>query len=509
MASSISNATGALLQPRGLEALLRSNDPPLGVEREQIDIAVSQLKQELSMIDERVEHLKDELDVLDGKREEISASMQKLKTAGATVRYLPTEILKEIFEHTVVVDSKGRILSLDTKNGPWLPSNVCKRWREVALTSPALWVNIGLVVPRIDQFAFRHSFLLGIQLARSANMPLSVEIDYSLSQNEESSALMHPYIIALVPTTLRWRRLHLRATTSAFTSLKSSLGLLPNLEEVFVRGLNNIDRPIVHCFQASQRLVSFRSFNCRDPIRDFPVPWNKLEKLWIGATKIDLLRLIENLRGMQNLQSLRLGKLSRHMEVPESTTSLVLPRLQRLALKAELQEQAAESFLKHLQAPQLNSLETAVRGDSMTHNIISFLGRQDILLDRFGFTLPVVTNQNSPLIREMFSHMPILTSLDVDSSPAMFNILRDFLTLPADQVSHLPAPLLPQLRRLVHYCKLPPETPSEYFQMVLSRGKFGSLKSVKIHEHPLNQEFMDSVKTCRSAGIKVEFWPRK
>ncbi|KAJ7577517.1 hypothetical protein C8J56DRAFT_367832 [Mycena floridula] len=62
------------------------------------------------------------------------------------IRLLPTEILGEIFQHSLASESN----KLDGKMSIWNLMQVCPRWRNLIQNSPSLWrhVDIGLTEPR-------------------------------------------------------------------------------------------------------------------------------------------------------------------------------------------------------------------------------------------------------------------------------------------------------------------------------------------------------------------------
>jgi len=267
-----------------IESLLRSNDAPLGTERQQICMSLDQLDRELASVDADITKLQEDTSkILHRKRDSLSVQKENLKAASAPIRYLPTKILREIFWNTIAVvnvDAKSRVYSLNVNNAPWLVSYVCRRWRQVALDFHDLWSSVGIAIPKIDTpQATNSSFLLGIQLARSAHGPLDLEIRYS---HKSPITAIHPCAIALMPTTLRWRRLVVRADLATYVSLKPIFGILRNLEDVHVRGehrhLSNFSPSVaVDWFEASFRLETFRCFNLPNPVEIFPFPWDTLK----------------------------------------------------------------------------------------------------------------------------------------------------------------------------------------------------------------------------------------
>ncbi|KAF8872284.1 hypothetical protein BD779DRAFT_1710347 [Infundibulicybe gibba] len=94
------------------------------------------------------------------------------------------EILAEIFLHCLPPDKWG---SLSAGDAPWLLVKVCRKWREVALSTPELWSRFPFLYthPRRGQQLFKFYF------EYSAMSPLS--IGFELPQHRDN-ALSLPLI---------------------------------------------------------------------------------------------------------------------------------------------------------------------------------------------------------------------------------------------------------------------------------------------------------------------------
>ncbi|KAF6744422.1 hypothetical protein DFP72DRAFT_1177014 [Ephemerocybe angulata] len=87
----------------------------------------------------------------------------------APINCLPPEILSTVF--LIVAERTQLQLKLGYRPGPyvdmaWLPctTQVCRRWREIALSCPALWSHISFATPELTE----------LMLLRSKNTPISV-----------------------------------------------------------------------------------------------------------------------------------------------------------------------------------------------------------------------------------------------------------------------------------------------------------------------------------------------
>ncbi|KAJ7437660.1 hypothetical protein B0H11DRAFT_1634014, partial [Mycena galericulata] len=84
---------------------------------------------------------------------------------------LPFEMMAEIFSHFLPpypLRSRPGLLS------PTLLTQVCRQWRDIAISSPRLWVSLQLHLVR--EFLPQQLNLLRTWLTRSGACPLSLDI---------------------------------------------------------------------------------------------------------------------------------------------------------------------------------------------------------------------------------------------------------------------------------------------------------------------------------------------
>ncbi|KAJ7277982.1 hypothetical protein C8J57DRAFT_1126537, partial [Mycena rebaudengoi] len=90
------------------------------------------------------------------------------------IRSFPYDVLSEIFSWTLPSPAGGKFYSTDISLSPWLLSYVCRRWRNLVVSLPALWSNI-----RIENIDIPLLPLLNLQLDRSASCPLTLKFSSS------------------------------------------------------------------------------------------------------------------------------------------------------------------------------------------------------------------------------------------------------------------------------------------------------------------------------------------
>ncbi|KAK0459256.1 uncharacterized protein EV420DRAFT_310895 [Desarmillaria tabescens] len=106
----------------------------------------------------------------------------------APVQRLPLELLFEIF--TLAIEPFNVFTG-----GPWILGRVCRRWRQVAWSCPALWASFS--VPRLSFFKERASIaLLNGVLQRSgcADLAFTVDFDYLCGSHKALVDCLFPHI---------------------------------------------------------------------------------------------------------------------------------------------------------------------------------------------------------------------------------------------------------------------------------------------------------------------------
>ncbi|KAJ6478607.1 hypothetical protein C8R47DRAFT_638860 [Mycena vitilis] len=165
---------------------------------------------------------------------ELEASVNALKKEKTTVQRrldaytypvltLPNEITSEIFVHFLPVYPKA-----PPPIGPLSPHllcQICQKWRDIALATPALWRAISL--PLREEKGLGHKLrLLEKSLERSGSCPVSIELQ-SLALTV-SSNLLPQFGRTVAEYCARWEHLTLPSRTLAAIPY----GLLPRLRSL-------------------------------------------------------------------------------------------------------------------------------------------------------------------------------------------------------------------------------------------------------------------------------------
>ncbi|KAJ8078167.1 hypothetical protein PM082_000373 [Marasmius tenuissimus] len=173
---------------------------------------------------ERIRKLDEEIASLQTARDELQQFVDGHLALAAPFRRFPADIWGEIFAHCLPTN-KLNVAVCTLKEAPLLFTNVCRAWREIALSTPRLWSSIHISVSdppssiKSDQPCpeRQEAYLQGIKLwlDRSGSHPLTLSIHMtdntsrSISPREDKNepTLCSKFMDLLVGHSPRWRTL--------------------------------------------------------------------------------------------------------------------------------------------------------------------------------------------------------------------------------------------------------------------------------------------------------------
>ncbi|KAJ7439490.1 hypothetical protein FB451DRAFT_1107173 [Mycena latifolia] len=241
---------------------------------------------------------------------------------------LPNEIVAEIFVHFLpAYPSHPPLVGLLS---PACLGQICRRWREVAVATPALWRAVGLCMHKRRRLG-QQLKLLETFLQRSGACPLSIEL---LSRSEsiifDAITEMPPFLRAIVTHSARWEHLNLRISKDLLPSIAGPLPLLRSLKIIAVGNEpQELPKPLTLAFHTAPLL-------CRVHLRfyedsNFPIfPWSQLTVLtveWISGRQF-----VDILSWAVNLVFCRFGIYCLHAGQQPSLKDVLLPYLETLIL---------------------------------------------------------------------------------------------------------------------------------------------------------------------------------
>ncbi|KAL0573819.1 hypothetical protein V5O48_008127 [Marasmius crinis-equi] len=203
--------------------VLGTNYQPTATEIEEVKAFLRDPEAEYNSIQEEIAKLRarqDELDVLINQHSALTSS----------VRRLPDEVLKEIFIQCL---PDYHLPTRDLDEAPLLLTTVTNSWRQVALSTPALWNRIYIHLPSISEpldAGYGARFQQRLEgtrrwLERSSSLPLSIFLNVELEVRpsarviaEESSVrldLVSRFLQLLMEHYQRWKRVALHVASEA------------------------------------------------------------------------------------------------------------------------------------------------------------------------------------------------------------------------------------------------------------------------------------------------------
>ncbi|KAJ7761239.1 hypothetical protein DFH07DRAFT_883760 [Mycena maculata] len=213
---------------------------------------------------------------------------------------LPNEIVSEIFLHIVAPSTPRRTRSLI------VISQICRKWREIALSTPGLWTTIKLDLTGIGTSENRLRFL-DTCLNRSRDCPLILALNHDPSSGyipDPSDPSVQEFIYAIGRHTRRWEFLQLFLPLSDFLLVAGEMPLLEKL----VLCISDMDKDFPSLPQPTPPTDMFtRAPNLEEVMiihgfvpNKFTLPWGQLTSIYITDLRgphdiIEVLREAVNL----------------------------------------------------------------------------------------------------------------------------------------------------------------------------------------------------------------------
>ncbi|KII84432.1 hypothetical protein PLICRDRAFT_365336 [Plicaturopsis crispa FD-325 SS-3] len=222
-----------------------------------------------------------------------------LLRGASAIQRMPPEVLGEIFAFSLPA---GRWIEPKIDEAPLLLCRVCRRWRNIAISTPSLWSSISITV------AEHHSKpqlpLIQTWLSRSGHRPLSFSI-YAPANAEIAGAILEVYM----PHIARWSAVALELLNS------ESMPRIPYGGAVALDTLDiqfgDIFSSLIYVAEVGGQLTNL--FGRAPPIRDMiirghpalwnyliAVEWQRLEELEVES-ELSLSQYIHLLRRCPHL----------------------------------------------------------------------------------------------------------------------------------------------------------------------------------------------------------------
>ncbi|KZV89044.1 hypothetical protein EXIGLDRAFT_722030 [Exidia glandulosa HHB12029] len=220
----LKEADDALIRARGARDAVVANVQLCTFAFEQAQVALQMAEADLGLLDVEIGHLVARSDAL-------GASMASTRTWLQTLATFPHELLALIFEEACAVDvatQQDASLDVDAAKCPYAIAGVCRRWREAALNTHAIWQCIAVSqdwVDAVDNKPFKRHLrhLLARSGCRSLDITISFHSDLEDSECARQNACFLDFFQPLYRVASRIRTLRIRRTSPPVSSTREPI----------------------------------------------------------------------------------------------------------------------------------------------------------------------------------------------------------------------------------------------------------------------------------------------
>ncbi|ESK86382.1 hypothetical protein Moror_4975 [Moniliophthora roreri MCA 2997] len=286
---------------------------------------------------------------LENKRKTLEKSMEFYRSLLSPIHKMPPEILSTIFmfccnENELAPQSRRPPAAI-------VLSTVCGRWREIALSIPALWSSVSIRNNGTDPWSSSTALLAEITqvfMQRSKNAPLVVVLAW---RPDNFDALL-PALLYLAKNSERWSSISLHVPSAMFAApaLGSVSGRIPLLHRLNLRACNGpLDKLDIFALAPALSSIDFNP-----DTHMITLPWQQIKSLTLRESYCRNPYLI--LSRCPNLEQLTLSSIGGMSDELESTEPVVLHKLHSLFITLGEEEEEFTFPFKFLTLPHLSSI---------------------------------------------------------------------------------------------------------------------------------------------------------
>lgn len=266
------SATSYTLSPE-TEKLIRSNDPPLESQANEISEILKVAKNCKATLELEIEEVQSRLLRLQRADENITRHIARFSLALRAVRRLPPEILSCIFLSYFRIGRKDS--KSENQRNIWRLGHICRYWRTVALSTQELWSEFTVACSMRDK-----TEMVRIWLQRVGAHPLSFKFecdDYFAWNGRHKSCA--DALAPFISCSAQWRNARFRLHHDLVSTLAPVLGHIPLLETLkFDAQSGYIITPEVP-FDAFSVAPKLRALSISGMCREAPtaaLPWSQI-----------------------------------------------------------------------------------------------------------------------------------------------------------------------------------------------------------------------------------------
>ncbi|KAJ7576612.1 hypothetical protein C8J56DRAFT_398054 [Mycena floridula] len=310
----------------------------------------------LGEIDGEMAMLRQRMEALECEKVHVTHVIRCDRNILRTVRRIPPDVLRNIFQAVVNPSNKDKItssLSFKSTTTAWRLAQVCRIWRDTATSHQPLWTSVRLLGESGDfsdgENGFKRALLLGLQLRRSGTYPLSVAL-----KTDMISATV-PVLPVLLSTSFRWRRFFCSAEVPFYSCLSPIRASLDILDHIDISLDSHVDfatvtgSPLSYLLRFAPKLTSVSG----DPevIPLCVLPWSQITTYTETLVPRVNQHNLAVLRAMTNLTTCKIGVYKGDKLL---SATVELPKLQSLTIMGDANDVTV--ILDRLHLPGLTVL---------------------------------------------------------------------------------------------------------------------------------------------------------
>ena len=360
---------------------LFSNDKSKGRPRAEMEnkTAIRDLEAEIDLINVAIQDLSD-------KRR----SLQTQRNSKLPFFNLSVEICVVIFSFACHKGGLSRDWNRELVATPLVISGVCRAWRDMAHSAPRLWSSVSLRIDPSTKGSAIQAELLDQWLRLAQALPLSITITFKGKDAEGGvihwTRLPTNVISVAASYSHQWESLDIFLPSAWATTLRSTIGRIPNLKSLSLQGLPYKDESFSSFSETFLDAPKLRTVVLASENMSVGLPYHQLEKLTISrsfkpTSCLAVLKKCSNLTFCKIYEGPEQDSDAAYVHwQPAQPTSVQLSKLVSL----EIISFQPSRFLAYLVAPALEDIGVALKEVSEVEVFCSFLNRSNAILKRLS-----------------------------------------------------------------------------------------------------------------------------
>ncbi|KAF8149352.1 hypothetical protein B0H34DRAFT_183332 [Crassisporium funariophilum] len=380
----------------------------------------------------------------------------------SSMRRIPSELLEEIFRHYVTWSANPWRRHASQKDLPWALTQVCQRWRAIALGVPSFWSHIPTInLPDRRRKMQSTIKFLNELLTRSGDAPLTFDI-YAAFQDYDT----HPVLDALVHHSERWQVVTIESTCTTINALQKSRGRLSSLRKLSLDINRNPGTSVIDFFKDAPRLREVDIAGLYP--QAFFLPWSQLTRYRES---------VEDRGGTHELYAS--ASRLKTLVLPKACDTTIIPvttfcHLESLWIEWRSTTHDIDPFFRNLTLPAIKEIMIgwSPPNSDVIPKLCSMLLRLDTpcMLQKLG--LRTAFRDGTPF-KDLLVLTPHLTELDI-----IMPTVPDLFDLCAKRPGRT---LVPLLRILMIHCEYhAPQGDEKATLHNLARSRFRSVDAIEL-----------------------------